>query len=330
MSQFHPFGQLFDQHPWLYSVVVSNDFTREEHRMLAQRAISVLTACLIVYLCLFNNAYAQENKRKVSVQPLRVLITNDNGIDDPKILALAKAFSHQADVWVVAPDRDQSGVGAKLTFFQTGELKAKRREIAPGIKAWSVSGTPGDCVVFAGAILMSENPPDLVVSGINGGANMGTDWMYSGTIGAARVAAFGGIPAIALSGLDDRIAGAVDAAAEWAVRLAHSEIVKTLEPGDYITVSLPTIAPSKIRGIRIVDRAPGLPRPQFKKSDDSTWRLVGLEYSDVEIPKHSDRGVCKDGFIAVVPMRLDEIDRKKLEKWGKQNKQCPPWNTNNE
>lgn len=256
---------------------------------------------------------------------LRVLITNDNGIDDPKIIALARAFSHDAEVWVVAPARDQSGTGAKMTFIETGKLAADRREIGEGIQAWAVDGTPGDCVVFAGAVLMSENPPDLVVSGINGGPNLGMEWLYSGTIGAARVAALGGIPAVAVSGLDDDIPGAVDAAVDWVVRFASSDVVKNLNAGDYVTVSLPSVEPSEVRGIKIVDRAPGLPRPRFAQIENSTWRLVGMDAPTVAIPENSDRAVCEEGFIAVIPMRLDEVNRQQIEDWQRQNVRLPQW-----
>lgn len=260
-----------------------------------------------------------------SIDRPRVLITNDNGIDDPKLVALARAFSRHADTWVVAPDRDQSGTGARLTFMTTGNLVAKPREIGEGIKAFAVSGTPGDCVVLAGAALMADNPPDLVVSGINGGPNLGMEWMYSGTVGAARVAALGGVPAIAVSGLDDDLPGAVDAAVDWVVRLSNSNVVKNLRPGEFLTVSLPRVAPDKIRGIKIVDRASGLPTPRFAPTEDSTWQFVGMDPPKVAPSRNSDLAVYGDGFIAVVPMRLNEVDHERLAKWQRGKVQLPRW-----
>lgn len=255
----------------------------------------------------------------------RVLITNDNGINDPKLVALARAFSKHAETWVVAPDRDQSGTGARLTFLTEGKLEAERREIGEGIEAFAVNGTPGDCVVLAGAALMTDNPPDLIVSGINGGPNLGMEWMYSGTVGAARVAALGGLPAIAVSGLDDDLPGAVDAAADWVVRLSFSQVVKDLRPGEYLTASLPRVTPDKIRGVKIVDRAPGLPIPRFERADDTTWKLVGIDPPEVTPPANSDRAVYEEGFIAVVPMYLDEVDVKRLVKLQRGNAQLPDW-----
>ena len=254
----------------------------------------------------------------------RVLITNDNGIDDPKLVALARAFARQAETWVVAPDRDQSGTGIHLTFTTTGQLVAERRELGEGIEAFAVAGTPGDCVALALTGLMADNPPDLVVSGINGGTNAGGDWLYSGTVGAARIAALG-VPAVAVSGLDDDLPGAVDAAVNWVVRLASHEVVTGLRPGEYLTVSLPRIPPSEIRGIKIVDRALGLPAPRFVSEDGTTWRIVGLTAPDGPVPADSDRAAIDAGFIAVVPMRLDEVDLDRLARWRRRDIQLPEW-----
>ena len=285
--------------------------------LLAVFGISVLVA----HAAIPRVAEAQESPD----DRLRVLITNDNGIDDPKIVALARAFSRHAETWVVAPDRDQSGTGSHLTFMKKGKMLVKERDIGQGIKAFAVDGTPGDCVVIAGAALMKDNPPDLIISGINGGANLGMEWMFSGTVGAARVAALGGIPTIAVSGLDDDLPGAVDAAVDWVVRLSSSQLVKGLRSGDYLTVSLPRVTPDKIRGIKIVDRAPGLPVPKFALTDDSTWQLVGMDVPEVAPPPNSDRAVFQEGFIAVVPMRLDEVDKERLEQWQQENVQLPNW-----
>ncbi len=254
----------------------------------------------------------------------RILITNDNGIDDVKLVELARAFARQGETWVVAPDRDRSGTGSHVTFPATGQLEVERRDIGDGIEAFAVAGTPGDCVALALMGMMENNPPDLVISGINGGANVGAAWMFSGTVGAARVAALG-IPAVAVSGLDDDLPGAVDAAVEWVVRLADHEVVTSLRPGEYLTVSLPRIHPSEIQGIRIVDRAPAMAAPKFASEDGATWRIVGMIESTAPTPADSDRAALDNGFIAVVPMRLDEVNLERLAQWRRQDMQLPAW-----
>jgi 5'-nucleotidase len=116
-----------------------------------------------------------------------VLITNDNGIEDVKIVELARAFSEIAETYVVAPLEDRSGSTHYLTVTQRGSFRVERRQIGKGIHAYAVDGFPADCVVLALTGIMKDSPPDLVISGINGGPNLGKDWLFSGTIGAARV-----------------------------------------------------------------------------------------------------------------------------------------------
>ena len=283
---------------------------------------TILIAATIVTTTTTTRAEATPADRK------RVLITNDNGIDDPKIVALARAFAHEAETWVVAPDRDQSGTGSHVTFPATGALIVTRRDLGPGIEAFAVSGTPADCVVLATTGLM-DAPPDLVVSGINGGDNAGTAWMFSGTVGAARVAAIG-LPAVAVSGLNDDLPGAMEAAAEWVVRLCRHDIVTSLHAGEYLTVSMPRIPPAEIRGIRIVDRATGLPKPRFASEDGKTWRIVELFEPDSAAPEGSDVAVIEAGFIAVVPMHLDEVDLERLARLRRQSTELPAWRARDE
>lgn len=257
---------------------------------------------------------------------MRVLITNDNGIDDPKIVALARAFERRAETWVVASDRDRSSTGSHASILTRGEVAVERRELGDGIRAFAVDGFPGDCVVVALAGLMLDHPPDLVVSGINGGANLGSDWMFSGTVGAARVAAFAGLPAIAVSGLDDDLPGAVEAAADWVVRLADSDAVADLRPGEYLTVSLPRVPPAEIAGIRVVDRAPLSVAPRLAADDSGErWRFAGISEIDARVPADSDQAAADAGYIAVVPMRVDEVDLDRLARWRRQGADLPEW-----
>jgi len=144
---------------------------------------------------------------------------------------------------------------------------------------------------------MRENLPDLVISGINGDPNLGIDWLFSGTIGAARIAAFVGLPSIAISGLDDNMPGAVEAAAQWVVRLAQSPIVRQLQSFQYLTVSIPRIMPSEIKGIKVAKRGLVLRTPVLRKaSEDSIdnrteiWRLQGFE--EIESPILTDSDIA--------------------------------------
>ena len=264
--------------------------------------------------------------------PKRVLITNDNGIEDVKIVELARAFSKVAETYVVAPLEDRSGSTHYLTVTRKGALKVETRQIGEGIHAYAVDGYPADCVVLALTGIMKDNPPDLVVSGINGGPNLGTDWLFSGTVGAARVASFAGFPAIAVSGLDDDMPGARDAANQWVVSLSQSAVVRELKPQQYLTVSIPRVQPKKIKGARFAKRAGLLERPVFAKATDENlesgqeiWKIVGIQELEYSVPEDSDIALYNEGYIVVVPMVSDEHDNPLLLRLNKDQESLPEW-----
>ena len=135
---------------------------------------------------------------------LKILIANDDGIRSEGIAHLARAVAQFGSVWVAAPERQCSGMSVRLTISETSEMAVYRYDFpAPVEAAWSVDGTPADCVKVALRALLPFTP-DVVLSGINDGMNAGLDVAYSGTVGAATEAALHGIPAIAVSMRDDK------------------------------------------------------------------------------------------------------------------------------
>lgn len=260
--------------------------------------------------------------------PDRILITNDNGIDDPKLVALARAFAQHSETWVVAPASDRSGFGAHVTIAREGAVAVEPRDLGPGIRAFAVAGSPADAVIVALAGLMRDSLPDLVVSGINGGPNLGGGWMFSGTVGAARVAAIAGFPAIAVSGLlDDHVPGAKEAAAGWVVRFSTTQLVREMGPLEYLSVSFPPGTPEGVRGGRMTGRAPQLPEVPRLAPDSGEWRVVGSDSTALPVPYDSDIAAWSGGYIAVVPMRADEVDHAKLEQWSARSffNRLPGW-----
>lgn len=261
-----------------------------------------------------SGAVAQED-----AWPERVLITNDNGIEDVATQALARAFADIADVVLVASTEDRSGTSNLMTFAQTGRFVVERRDIGEGVRAWALDGYPADCVVFALAGPMADALPDLVVSGINGGANMSDEWFGSGTIGAARTAAFLGIPAIAVSGIEDDDPDAVSAVVDWVVRLARSGIMQHIRPPSYLTVSLPVGPPSEITGLEVVDRARGILGGAAQLDSLATQAAPGKEVWSITIEPRGRPGAESDvaavarGRIAVVPMRVGDADPETLD-----------------
>lgn len=296
--------------------------------MKATSVISLIVVCIVSF-CLIGTGAAQESSGS---WPKRVLITNDNGVDDIDIIELARAFAKVAETYVVAPMEDRSSSSHYFTIMKRGAVAVERRNLGDGIQAYAVDGFPADCVILALTGIMRENPPDLVISGINGGPNLGASWIGSGTIGAARFASFVGFPAIAVSGMDDDIPDALETAAQWVVHLAQSSIVRELQVPQFLTVSIPRIPPSEIQGIRVAKRADLLGIPVFNKvanegeSGCEEWRLEGMEErEEYTLPNDSDVSLYEAGYIMVAPMRADEHDYKLLPELQGRVDTFPKW-----
>lgn len=264
--------------------------------------------------------------------PKKVLITNDDGIDDPKIIELARAFSKIAETIVVAPIGDRSSSTHYMSVFKTHYFNVEPRQIDKDITAYGVDGYPSDCIFFALMGLLKEDPPDLVISGINGGPNLGFDWIASGTIGAARLAAYYGIPSIAVSGLKEEIPGSLESATGWVVRLAQSKLVSELKPKQYLTISIPRIPPSEIKGIKVSKRADILLEFEMVKSSNEqsnnsseVWHLNPPKQVST-FDQNSDAAFYNAGYIVVVPMIADEHDNNLLNFMNENILMIPKWN----
>ena len=127
---------------------------------------------------------------------MRLLITNDDGAYAPGLKALHRALSPEHEVWVVAPETEQSAVGHAITLADP--IRVHRLTQESGLKGWAITGTPADCVKLAVHELLPA-PPQMVLSGINQGANVGVNLLYSGTVSAATEGAILGLPAMSLS-----------------------------------------------------------------------------------------------------------------------------------
>jgi 5'-nucleotidase len=240
--------------------------------------------------------------------PMRILLTNDDGYHAPglKILeAIAAKFSD--DVWVVAPADEQSGAGHSLTL--TRPIRVRQH----GEKRFAVAGTPTDAVMMALARIMADHKPDLILSGVNRGANLAEDVTYSGTVSAAMEGALAGVRSIALSqvydkqGMGDTVP--FDAAAAWGERVLRPLIDAPLEPRTLVNVNFPAGSADAVKGIRIAQQ--GLRdygRLQIVTNRDPRgydyhWFALG---PPIDTPAHStDLEAVADGFIAVTPLHLD-------------------------
>ena len=239
---------------------------------------------------------------------MRILLTNDDGVN-ARGLALLEAAARRLsdDIWIVAPAEEQSGAGHSLTLTQPVRLRKH------GPRRFSVTGTPTDAVMLALAHVMKDEPPDLILSGINRGANLAEDVTYSGTVSAAMEGALAGVRSIALSqaysreGMGDTVPYA--AAEAWADRVLAPLAAFETAPGTLINVNFPALPADEVRGIRICRQ--GL-------RDYGRLRIVqrtdprGYDYywfglgPLVQTPGHStDLEAIADGYVSVTPLHLD-------------------------
>lgn len=239
---------------------------------------------------------------------MRILITNDDGINAPGFAVLeAIAASLSDDVWAIAPSEEQSGAGHSLTLTRPIRLRKL------GEKRYAVNGTPTDSVMMALAHVMKDGRPDLLLSGVNRGANLAEDVTYSGTVSAAMEGALAGIRSIALSQIYPREAmgDAVpfDAASAWGERVIRGIIETPHEAGTLININFPAVAPAAVKGIRVCRQGQRdygrLTVTERRDPRGYRYYWFGLAPT-VETPAHqTDLEAVADGYIAVTPLQLD-------------------------
>jgi 5'-nucleotidase len=234
-----------------------------------------------------------------------ILITNDDGIAAEGIKALAQSLKSIARVVVVAPERERSAVGHAITMHKP--LRAKRvTYYGDGIHAWSVNGTPSDCVKLGIEVLAKERP-DLVFSGINRGPNLGTDVLYSGTVSAAIEAVMMGVPSAALS-LASYEYGDYSSASKFAVSLALNMFKEGIPEDTLLNVNIPGVSEGKINGVRITK----LGSRRYKNSFQARLDPHGQEYywmSGEAVDENNDSdcdiNLISENYITITPIHFE-------------------------
>lgn len=235
-----------------------------------------------------------------------ILITNDDGIRSTGLLELVKGLSSLGNVYVVAPDRERSGMGHAVTMHRP--LRVTEVGGIPGaVLAFQVDGTPADCIKL-GLEMLVDHRPDLVVSGVNAGPNLGTDVLYSGTVSAAVEALIMGIPALAISIADYsgtwlNLKKAVTLTASTAREVQN----KGLPKDTLLNVNLPRVPGAEIRGIKITRVGIRRYRDFVEKRLDPwgrTYYWLTGEAIDLEEGLDSDTRAVKDGWISITPVRF--------------------------
>lgn len=251
-----------------------------------------------------------------------ILITNDDGIGDAdRLLALASSVKKVANrVTIVVSAFDRSGSSNQLTYGKhrkTIEVTCKYDDPENNISAYEIPGNPADCVLIGLSGLFGEDRPDLVLSGINGGANIGLGWFSSGTIGAIRTSAFLGVPGVALSGFDDDDPRSFEVIPNWVAQFISTDLVSQLGENDYLTVGFPEVPLDEVKGIKLASRMISFDQPEsivfrkihgdeIDKPDNTTiWTLQ--DWGNINAAnKENDLTSLAAGFIVITPMSIDE------------------------
>ena len=234
---------------------------------------------------------------------MNILVTNDDGLYTPGIWTLAEAMTAVGTVTVMAPDREQSGVGAAVTIQHPVRVSKVMPRIE-GVKAYSVEGTPGDCVILAMQGIMPK--PDLVVSSINEGANTGIYVMMSGTVGAAVHANLWGAPSIALS-VTTLTDVRFDAAAAVGQVLAQMFLDETLTGPMLLNVNLPNIAVDEIEDVLVTKLAQGAFEPKLEKaqSPKHDYYYIARGKTEWDAEKGSDIWAVRNRRVSITPLHLE-------------------------
>jgi 5'-nucleotidase len=234
-----------------------------------------------------------------------ILLTNDDGIHAEGLRVMAEALAGLATVSIVAPNREQSGTAQALTLRQPIICNAR------GEREWAIEGTPADCVIVALHKLLPEKP-DLVISGINHGANLGENAYYSGTVGAAREAALHHIPAVAMS----LCSKARDASFEPAACVARSAAELILKEGlpDQVLLNVNVPAPWN-GGVKFTRQSKKITRNQLSEGKDPRGRMYFWLYEqriDRDVEPDTDYAAIFAGAVSVTPLHLDATDQQAL------------------
>lgn len=239
---------------------------------------------------------------------MHILVTNDDGVTAPGLLALVQAMRALGNVTVVAPDRNWSASGHVKTLHRP--LRAKPVTLADGTPALASDGAPSDCVALALMGLVPE-PVDLVVSGINPSANIGHDLTYSGTVTAAMEAAIFGVKALAFSlNSTPQTPQPLDYAptAAYAQRIAAEVLRRGLPAGTLLNVNVPAVALESIRGILITRQGTRIYLDQLVRREDPhghPYYWIGGD-APIGVPEAgTDYGALVENYISITPVDLD-------------------------
>ncbi|OGQ91468.1 MAG: 5'/3'-nucleotidase SurE [Deltaproteobacteria bacterium RIFOXYA12_FULL_58_15] len=235
---------------------------------------------------------------------LKILLSNDDGVDAPGLNALADRLEDLGEVWVVAPDRERSAASHAISLHRPLRIEQL------GARRFSVDGTPCDCV-YVGLHHLMDGDPAVVVGGINHGANLGNDVLYSGTLAAAMEGALFGFPAVAVSSATSDRDGDFSLAAEIGAKVIASVLERPMHPGVLLNVNVPKGPPGEIPGIKLcrlgyTDWADAVGVRHDPRDKPYYW--IGGERAGHDAIVDSDINAHNQGYITVTPIHYDLTD----------------------
>ncbi|OGI03463.1 MAG: 5'/3'-nucleotidase SurE [Candidatus Melainabacteria bacterium GWF2_37_15] len=240
---------------------------------------------------------------------MRILLCNDDGIQSLGIRTLAQRLANEHEVYVVAPDRERSAAGHSLTLHHPLRLEETEIGFDKNIKAWATNGTPGDCVKLALNTSILDKKPDLLISGINNGPNLGADILYSGTVSAAMEGAVLGYPSIAVSlcdiGYDSTdLAYSANFIAKFVPKIAEINFPKKT----ILNINIPTVNSKGITGIQITKLGTRMYTDKYEKRIDPRGKVyywLAGELTDTEEDETSDVTAIRNNKISITPITFE-------------------------
>lgn len=248
----------------------------------------------------------------------KILVSNDDGIHAPGILNLVDVAREFGDVTVVAPNSPQSGMGHAISLGKP--LRIYKEDLSDGHIGYACNGTPADCVKLATGVIMDKDP-DLILSGINHGANSSVSSIYSGTLSAAREGALQGIPSIGFSFCNFMHEADMETATTVAHKIIEQALNAPMEKGQLLNVNIPDVSLAELKGIKITRQAKGRWIEEFDERRDPygrkyywlTGRFALYDHSD-----DTDEYAIHNNYVSVTPMMNDHTAypyQKDLESW---------------
>lgn len=238
------------------------------------------------------------------VDKIHILLTNDDGFYADGLQTLYTHLKKQYRISIIAPDRERSATGHAITMSQPLRVFIKDEQL----NHWMLDGTPADCVKLAIEYLLKKNPPDLIISGINRGPNLGNDVLYSGTVSAAIEGFFCQIPSLAVS-----LAGygKLDFNSSASFITSKIQLLRKLAENSVLNINFPTSSINDYQGVKFTKLGKRIYRNVFEARQDlrgQTYFWLGGDLVELEQPMDTDIKAIDDGYISITPLNPDITD----------------------